>query len=110
MLYFGNNKGVRNRNMGTYLRRLECADCGTSHSAEMDQHRCSCGGILLARYNLQSLAQQMPRERIEARPWNDGLWRYAELLPVDDPADRVSLGEGATPLLPLDWLGQELGV
>src|SRR5205823_653784 len=51
-----------------------------------------------------------PRERIEARPWNDGLWRYAELLPVADPTDRISLGEGATPLLSLPWLAEELGV
>ena len=96
--------------MSTYLTHLECADCGASLSAEVEQHRCSCGGILLARYDLAGLKRDVHRQRIEARPWNDGLWRYVELLPVAGPKDRVSLGEGATPLLPLSWLSEELGV
>jgi threonine synthase len=92
----------------TYLTHLECATCGNSHPAEREQHLCDCGGILLARYDLDALRRDVPRERIAARPWNEGLWRYAELLPVADTADRVSLGEGATPLLPLPWLSDEL--
>lgn len=36
-----------------------------------------------------------------------GIWRYARLLPVDDPAARISLGEGNTPLLRLKG-GDEL--
>ena len=31
------------------------------------------------------------------------LWRYAELLPVQDAARAVTLGEGFTPMLPLQW-------
>ena len=38
------------------------------------------------------------------------LWRYEELLPVRNPAFRVTLGEGGTPLLPLHRLGQKLGL
>jgi threonine synthase len=64
----------------------------------------------MARYNLGKMAREVPRERIEARPWGDGLWRYAELLPVGSVEGRVTLGEGATPMLPVKWLGDELGV
>src|SRR5436305_787007 len=96
--------------MRSYLTHLECADCGETLASNVEQHRCNCGGILLARYDLAGLARDVPRDQIESRPWNDGLWRYAELLPVGDVARRVSLGEGATPLLPLDWLGRELGI
>ncbi len=79
-----------------YLTHLECSNpsCGKTHSAEVEQHLCACGSILLARYDLARIVSEVPRERITARPWNEGLWRYAELLPVADPADRVSLGEG----------------
>jgi threonine synthase len=94
----------------TYLADLRCADCGETYSAEVEQHRCVCGGILMARYNLGKMSREVPRSRIEARLWGEGLWRYAELLPVGYPGARVSLGEGATPLLPLKWLGDELGV
>ncbi|MEO8287523.1 MAG: threonine synthase [Chloroflexota bacterium] len=94
----------------TYLSDLKCADCGETYSPEVEQHRCSCGGILLARYDLGNLSREVPRKRIEARPWSDGLWRYAELLPVASVGGRVTLGEGATPLLPVRWLGNELEV
>src|SRR6266403_5315861 len=37
------------------------------------------------------------------------LWRFRRLLPLPD-AEPVSLGEGATPLIPLERLGRRLGV
>lgn len=37
------------------------------------------------------------------------MWRWQELLPVNDPDNMVSLGEGDTPLLRADRLGGELG-
>ena len=92
----------------SYLTHLECADCGAQHDAAREQHRCSCGGILLARYDLPRLAQEVTRAEIAARPWSEGLWRYGPLLPGGDLADRVTLGEGATPLLPLPGLSTEL--
>jgi len=94
----------------SYLTHLECADCAARLPADRQQHRCSCGGILLARYDLAAIAAEVPRERVAARSWSEGLWRYAELLPVGEPADRVSLGEGATPLLPMPSLSAELGL
>ena len=89
---------------GRYLSYLECSnpDCGKSHPVEAEQHLCDCGGILLARYDLERLRDEVPRARIASRSWSEGLWRYAELLPVGNPGARVSLGEGATPLLPLE--------
>ncbi len=50
----------------------------------------------------------MTRAALAERPRD--LWRYAELLPVSDPAARVSLGEGGTPLLPAGRLGRALGL
>jgi threonine synthase len=49
------------------------------------------------------------REDIEAGPEN--IWRYAPLLPVGaDPASRVSLNPGFTPLVRADNLARELGM
>lgn len=93
-----------------YLTHLECAECATRYDATVEQHRCTCGGLLLARYDLAAVAAAVTPAAVAARPWSAGLWRYAELLPVADPAARVTLGEGATPLLPLAWLGAELGL
>jgi threonine synthase len=38
------------------------------------------------------------------------MWRYREFLPVGDPADVVSLGEGGTPLLRPSALGARIGI
>ena len=95
--------------MPTYLTHLECADCAAAHEATAEQHRCrACGGILLARYDLAALRHDLRPADWAARP--AGLWRYAELLPVADPARQVTLGEGGTPLLPLPTLGATLDI
>lgn len=110
MRYEGKTIGVTNTSgaAGVYLSHLECVACGAMYSAEVEQHLCACGGILLARYDLARLAAEVPRDVVAGRAWSEGLWRYAELLPVVERAGRVSLGEGATPLLPLEWLSSEL--
>jgi threonine synthase len=38
------------------------------------------------------------------------LWRYREVLPVEHDENKVSLGEGWTPLLPAQRLGAKLGL
>ena len=38
------------------------------------------------------------------------MWRYHEMLPVDDPSEAVTLGEGATPLIPLPRLATKVGL
>jgi threonine synthase len=60
------------------------------------QHLCRCGAPLLARYHLDRLDPQTWGKELARRPKN--LWRYAEVLPVTDETDRISLGEGYTPL------------
>jgi threonine synthase len=38
------------------------------------------------------------------------MWRWHELLPVQSAFNRITLGEGDTPLLPLPTLGKQLGL
>ena len=45
---------------------------------------------------------------MRARP--RGMWRWSELLPVDDPANFVTLGEGDSPTLSMPRLGSDLGL
>jgi threonine synthase len=64
--------------------------------------------VLLAQYDLDRARQTFRPAALQARPWN--LWRYAELLPVREPAYRITLGEGGTPLVPSLHLAPELGL
>src|SRR5258708_13661062 len=79
---------------------LECSACGKKYDASLEQHLCTCGKPLLARYDLRRAAATLTLENLKSRPRT--LWRDAEVLP-DDPA--VSLGEGMTPLVHAGRLG-----
>ena len=87
------------------LIELECSACGKKCDASQEQHLCTCGKPLLARYDLKRAAGTFLLETLKDRPPN--LWRYAEVLPGDPP---VSLGEGMTPLLHAKRLGASVGL
>lgn len=92
----------------SYLTHLECSNCGQTEDAGRLQTICpACGRVLFARYDLEAIRREVPREALAGRPTS--MWRYREVMPVHDPAHIVSLGEGMTPLLPALRLGQELG-
>jgi threonine synthase len=95
--------------MKSYLSHLECAWCQAQYPSDRLLNVCpACGRPLLARYDMAAAREGFRREMLAARP--PTLWRYAELLPVVDPAYRFTLGEGFTPLLPLPRLGAALGL
>ena len=54
---------------------------------------------MLAEYDTEKAVRTIDTGTIKNSPAT--LWRYAELLPVLDTANIVSLGEGFTPLTPL---------
>lgn len=89
--------------------RLTCPECGRAFEANGLRTVCQpCDSPLLAGYDLADLSRRLDREQISRRP--SGLWRWAELLPVQDPAWRLTLGEGDTPLLRAGKTGQALGL
>src|SRR4051812_14397843 len=89
-------------------RGLICRNCGATFGL-IAEHACAeCFGPLEVDYDKDLLAA-VTREQIEAGPQN--IWRYAALLPVgQDPADRVTLDPGMTPLVRADRLAAELGL
>ena len=96
------------KGMDSALTHLECSRCATQRDADAIAQLCSCGGPLLARYDLAKAARTFAREALAER--EPTLWRYSELLPVRDLNSRVSLGETMTPVLPLEHLGRVIGV
>ena len=94
--------------MQSALTHLECSACGTTQPAESLITTCpACGKVLFARYDLQSASQTMTPRNLATRPWT--MWRYEELLPVQDDQFVFTLGEGGTPLLPVPTLGRRFG-
>ncbi len=79
---------------------LECTKCGEHFPADVPQNVCpKDGGILFARYDLQSLKENFKPEAVLGR--EASLWRYREVLPGEDkhvgPDALVRAGEHRTP-------------
>ena len=88
------------------LSELHCSRCHAPYPAGV-AHTVSacCAAPLLARYDLGAAP---PRAGLAGREAT--MWRYRELLPLQDDANRVSLGEGMTPILSLDRLAARYGL
>jgi threonine synthase len=84
---------------------LACIDCGATFPLDYTLDCPACSGLLELRYDGGRITRHGPSVFT-----GGGLWRYAPVLPVVDPAHRVSLGEGQTPLLDCPRLGRRLGV
>jgi threonine synthase len=91
------------------VTHLECAACHLEHEARRLLNLCrECGKPLLVRYDLERAQSALTKESLVGR--RPDLWRYREVLPVEDDANIVSLGEGWTPLLRAERLGNKLGI
>ena len=91
----------------TFLR-LDCTRCERSYPPASKRSLCECSGPLFARYDLERAAKDMRPGHLALR--EPTLWRYDDVLPVDNPDHRISLGEGFTPLLTTPHLGALLGL
>jgi threonine synthase len=76
-----------------------CTTCRKSYPLDAQNWLCSCGSLLEFEY-------WPPFDRAQIDASRSGLWRYHRLLPLDPAWEPVSLGEGGTPLIPLEWTGQ----
>jgi len=92
----------------TFVSHLECSITGKRYPAGEVHGLSEAGRPLLVRYDLERMAAEVPRRSL-ARSLEPGFWRYAELLPVTQPENRVSLGEVMTPLIALKRSAEGLG-
>lgn len=92
----------------SYATQLRCPTCHQVYASDRIQQLCPCGSPLLVDYDLQELKKWFTPKHLEGRA--PDLWRYHELLPVVDPGNVVTLGEGMTPLLPMKQIGRHMGI
>ena len=95
--------------MSGYLVNLQCTDCAATYPSDaLAGVSPCCGKVLFARYDLPKIRREVDRDSLANR--RADMWRFSELLPVQDPDRIVSLGEGGTPLLAARGLGRKLGL
>jgi threonine synthase len=96
--------------MGSFVTHLEAAIDGTRlpHDRVQTTH---AGRPLWVRYDLDAIGRAVARADLTTRPAHAStMWRYRELLPMEDDANLVSLGETMTPLVPCPRLGAAMGL
>ena len=92
-----------------HITHLECALGGLRHEARTLQNLCvECGKPLLVRYDLEKAKATLTPDSLSAR--ESSLWRYREVLPVENAENVVTFGEGWTPLLKADSLAASLPI
>lgn len=90
---------------GTRYIHLYCLSCGEIYSkAEIHSYCKKCTQPLLAAFDTSAgLNKDLLRGR------RQDMWRYREMLPIENAGNIVSLGEGMTHLVELEQLGKNLG-
>jgi threonine synthase len=89
-----------------FVAGLTCHLCGATYPAEALWVCSECLGPLEVTYDYAAVRGAVSRGLIEARP--QSLWRYRELLPVEEP--RTGFHSGFTPLVRAARLGREMGL
>ena len=93
----------------TAITHLECFQCGQHYSCNEQVNTCKvCGGPLSVSYNLDNIAHSDLRNELKTR--SADMWRYHEILPPVVLKNRITLGEGFTPLLPVKRIGKRVNI
>jgi len=91
------------------ITHLSCSWCNERYEPGKLYNLChTCGKPLLVQYDLERAGVTLTRTSLATR--RATLWRYREVLPVEREENIVTLGEGWTPLVHAQRLGQQLGM
>ena len=91
----------------TNATHLACRECSREFPLDPINVCDFCFGPLEVQYDRGAIQARVTRERIESGPRS--IWRYKDMLPVDDDYI-VDLNVGCTPLLRADNLARQLGM
>src|SRR6185369_1236309 len=84
---------------------LRCSNCDRAYPiSSINSFAICCHQPLLVEYDLEK-----PFLKKDIINREDTIWRYHEMLPIKDPQNIISLGEGSTPILELKKLAEKHG-
>ena len=91
------------------VKHAKCVRCGKIYEAVPQLTNCACGGILDIVYDYDYIKTVLTKEKLAARRDNS-MWRYRELLPVEEDTQAPPLRVGWSPLYEAKALAEELGI
>ena len=92
--------------LSQFVKGLVCRECGATYPQKLIYACENCFAPLEVEYDLEKI--KVTREEISQRPKT--IWRYRELLPLEDYDAAIDLGTGLSTLHKANNLGKELGL
>ena len=86
-----------------------CVKCGKEYKAVPNLTNCECGGILDIVYDYDYIKTTLTKEKLAKRE-DRSMWRYRELLPIEETTENTPLRVGWSPLYEAENLAKELGI
>ncbi len=80
-----------------YVKYGKCTCCGREYPAVPDLTNCQCGGILDIIYDYDGIREAFTKDTLRDRP-DRSMWRYRELLPIEENTPPTPLRVGWSPL------------
>ena len=74
----------------------KCVKCGKTYEAAPNLTNCTCGGILDIIYDYDYIKTTLTKKKLVQRGDNS-MWRYRELLPVEESTQAPPLRVGWSP-------------
>ena len=91
------------------MTHQECINCGTKYAIDEVVYFCrKCGDILEIKLDYDMATDLLKKSGWRKTPLS--VWRYRNLMPINDPAKIVTLNEGGTGLHQCKRLGKALGI
>ena len=91
------------------MTHQECINCGTKYPTDLVIYFCSkCGDILEIKLDYDITKDILKKSGWRKTPLS--VWRYRDLMPINDSSKIVTLNEGGTGLHQCKRLGKALGI
>ena len=87
----------------------KCDLCGLEYEATPNLTNCTCGGILDIIYDYDYIKSNFTKETLANRK-DMSMWRYREILPVEENTPNTPLRVGNSPLYEAPRLAEILGI
>ena len=92
-----------------HVKCARCIRCGKEYEATPNVTTCDCGGILDIIYDYDYIKANFTKETLKDRQ-DPTMWRYRELLPVEETTEAPPLRVGGSPLYEEPRLAAQLGL
>ena len=92
-----------------HIKYCQCVKCGATYAPAPDITTCECGGILDVIYDYETIKIKFNKEVLAKRA-DPTMWRYRELLPIEEDTVPAGLRVGMSPMYEAPNIAEDLGI